>query len=178
MEEFLYFLRCCGVLVFLFSFALVVFYILYRFWHGWKELKQNDSILEKCISDKLSEGEYFIDGRKVLIEKEIVNISCPKETDRYVSLVGDFSFHGFACGYLLFVGGCLNWFPHEIHWLCCLSICFLVPKIAMFLVDLFFKILIFLFRTGALIMFFGVLLFKASFYVFVGLFKNLKALFS
>lgn len=144
MENILYVLRFIGIAVICMGILLVVADVVWGCFFNRKNRKKAEQILKKLQKDGIEEGEFEVDGAKVVVKNEdgiiCSGIALPVKKQSY-SRLAETSFHFMLVGVLLFVGGTINWFENKLFWIVVLLLSPYAPIILLHIVGLIAKLL-------------------------------------
>lgn len=144
MENILYVLRCAGIAAVCVGILLVLAEVVRGCFFNRKNRQKAERILKKLQEDGIEEGEFEIDGAKVVVKNEdgIVcsSIALPVE-EKCCSRFSEASFHFMLAGVLLFVGGTINWFENKLFWIVVLLLSPYAPIVLLHIVGLIAKLL-------------------------------------
>lgn len=144
MENILYVLRFVGIAAVCIGILLFVAEVALSFFFNCKNREKAERILKKLREDGIEEGEFEIDGAKVVVKNEdgmiCSGIALPVEERRYLRF-SEASFHFMLAGVLLFVGGAINWFENKLIWFVLLFLSPYAPIVLLHIVGLIAKLL-------------------------------------
>ncbi len=144
MENILYVLRFIGIAVICMGILLVVADVVWGCFFNRKNRQKAEQILKKLQEDGIEEGEFEVDGAKVVVKNEdgiiCSSIALPVKEQSY-SRLAEASFHFMLVGVLLFVGGTINWFENKLFWIVVLLLSPYAPIVLLHIVGLIAKLL-------------------------------------